>query len=516
MIKQFVKKYVLVIAVGIQIIIILFCNYFKAVSMLDMDSSIAVRHAVEMWRNKTIFLKDFGYTTSMEIDCASFLAAPVYIMTGNYALSITLAHIVLDGILIYVIYNLLKNMNVSYGFRILGILLVFTPYKYGQLSWDNMIFLSVGQYEFRVISALFLFMILSYRESFNKRHWVEYGISQVFVFVTVLSTGNYLIITVLGPLVLYEFFLVLKKEKFDLKNRDLWLIIGSVVTALCAYGIRVMMQISTGRSNMNIIKETEFSENLLNCFTGIVSLFGGLVSNDTPVLSIKGIAFLARFLFVCTILLIAFTGLMKHKEIKENKPFLQRFSFVFFVNMLIFLYTNTRYGSLIFEERYHIVWCVLLLMADIMILSEEWKYIGKWMQKAIAVCLAMGIVIINVSGFSVVWKITDINQPVIQYILEVADKYDIKDIIVLDAVIARKTGAVDIDKSVQLAGIDETNGMLGFNAWGWYLNTSVDVQNLMVISDRDLQKLAVGIKDAYWEVGSYNEWHILMTDCYTW
>ncbi len=516
MIRRCIKKYALVVAVGIQFINIFCCNYFKAVSMLDLDSSIAVRHAVEMWRNKTIFLRNYGYTTSMEIDCASFLAAPVYILTGNYGLAMSLAHIFLDGILMYVIYRLLKNLKVSYGFRILGIVLVFTPYKYGQLDWNNMIFLSVGQYEFRIISALFLFMMLSYREGFKKKHWAEYGISQLFVFVTVLSTGNYFLITILVPLLLYEVFNILREEKLDLRNRDLVLVICSVVTALCAYGIRVVMHISTRRSNMNIIKETEFSENLLNCFTGIISLFGGLVYNDTPVLSIVGVAFLTRFLFACIVLLIAITSFIQRKEIKDNRQFLQRFLIVVIINMLVFIYTNTQYGSLIFEVRYHIVWCVLMLMADVMFLSAGWKYVGIWMQKAVVTCLVIGIVIINVSGFGFVWKITDINQPIIQNILKAADEYDIQDIIVLDAVMARKTGAVDIDKNVQLAEIVETNGMLGFNDWGGYQNASVDALNLMVIRDEDMQKLAAEIKDVYWEIDVYNEWHILLTDCCAW
>ena len=144
-------KYMLAGAVGVQLFVIFCCNYFKAFDMLDYDSAMAVRHAVEMWRNGTVFLKDFGYTTSMEIDCAAFLAAPVYILTGNYGLGIAISHLLLDGILAYLIYQILKNLNVTYEFRILGILLILLPYKYGQLEWSNMIFLAVGQYEFRVI-----------------------------------------------------------------------------------------------------------------------------------------------------------------------------------------------------------------------------------------------------------------------------------------------------------------------------------------------------------------------------
>ena len=116
--------------VAVQFIFIQYYNFTGTESFLDYDSSIAIRHAVEMWRHHTIFLKDFVYMTSMEIDCASFFAAPIYILTGNLSVSIGLAHLVLDIILLICIYCLLYNLQVDIKYRLLGILLFFTPYAY--------------------------------------------------------------------------------------------------------------------------------------------------------------------------------------------------------------------------------------------------------------------------------------------------------------------------------------------------------------------------------------------------
>ena len=38
-------------------------------------------HAVEMWNNKTPFITGWVETTTLELDCATLIAAPVY---GSY------------------------------------------------------------------------------------------------------------------------------------------------------------------------------------------------------------------------------------------------------------------------------------------------------------------------------------------------------------------------------------------------------------------------------------------------
>lgn len=513
--KRKVIDYLLAGAVGLQFLLIFCCNYFKTIDMLDYDSAMAVRHAVDMWRGGTVFLKDFGYTTSMEIDCASFLAASIYILTGNYGLGISLAHLFLDGILACIIYRLLKNMRVSYEFCMLGVLLVFSPYKYGQLEWSNMLFLSVGQYEFRVISLLFLFLLLSYRDDFKKKNWIEYGVCQIFIFITVLSTGNYFIITALIPLLLYEILRILREEKFDWRNRNLNLVFWSIITALCAYGLRNGMGVVTNRSNMNILKDTEFVDNLWNCMTGVFALFGGLASYDLPVISAEGIACMVRFILVCILLGVGGVAVAKRDTLMENSEFPGRFLCVFLVNMLVFLFTNTRYGAEVFEVRYHMPWCILLILLDVMLLSGVWSGNGKWMRYAMAGCMAAGILIINASGFQTLWNVTDFDAAIEETSEGIADEYGIQDIVVMDGKIARKMAARNIDKNVQFGVVIENDGGIAFNTWGSTSDTSVAALNMLVIKDEDFAMLSPEISRAYYEITVQDGWHIMLTDHYS-
>lgn len=515
--KRKLTKYILACAVGVQFVLIFLCNYFKAANMLDYDASMAVRHAVEMWRARTIFLQNFQYTTSMEIDCASFFAAPIYILTGNYGLGIAIVHLVLDGILAYAIYRLLKNMEVPFEFRILGIILVFLPYQHGQLAWANMLFLSVGQYEFRVTSAVLLFLLLSYKERFSKRQWIELVVCECYIAVTVLSTGNYLIIVLLVPIVLYEIFNILKKEKIDWKDRNLRIVVVSILIALGAYGVRMFMQISTNRSNMNIIKETEFADNFASCITGAISLFGGLAIFEQPVISVEGIGYMVRFILGCLILGMGLVVFKNRKNLTENneKIFI-RFLFVLGLNMFVFIYTNTTYGSAVFEIRYHMMWCILLIMIDVMFLSLLWKRAGKWQKNVLLCCIVAGIVIIDASGFQHIAKDNELNEEVINRTLQGANKNSVKDIVVVDGVTSRQMGALDINKNVQFGVVHEENATLGFITWGATMDTHMDAKNIMAIKESDLQKLSDEIRSAYTELAAEGEWHILYTEGYEW
>lgn len=508
---------VMLAALGMQFIIIFCTNYFKAEKFLDFDAAMAVRHAVEMWRNNTIFLQNFGYTTSMEIDCASFFAAPIYMLTGSYGLGVAIAHLVLDGILAYAIYNLLKNIDVTYEFRILGILLVFLPYQAGQLSWDNMLFLSVGQYEFRATAAVLLFMLFSSKGKFAVKQWIELAVCEFYIALTVLSAGNYLLIILLIPVALYEVFVILTKQKIDLKDRTLRITVLSMAVGCSAFMLRGAMNISTHRGNMNIIKETEFANNILSCITGAFALFGGLPNYDLAIFTVEGIGLLTRFVVSCVIFgmgIVAFRSIGRMEN--QCRNFMMRFLFLLGVNMFVFLYSNTTYGSAVFEYRYHIVWSILLIIIDIMFLAKKWDQIGKWKKNALIFCIAMSIIVIDISGFGKLAKENWLNEGVINFIIEKANERDVSNIVVADGVTARQMSAVDINKNVQFAILNEDDGSIVFNTWGSSMDTHVDAKNIMVIKDEDLEKLSQSIRSAYTEVDTFEGWYILYTEDYAW
>lgn len=268
---------------------------------------------------------------------------------------------------------------------------------------------------------------------------------------------------------------------------------------------------------MNIIKETEFADNILACFTGVIALFGGLPNYDQKVIAVDGIGLFARFAAICVILGVGVAALRQRKRMEQKQQnFMVRFLFLLGINMLVFLYTNTTYGSIVFEYRYHMIWCILLITIDVMFMARTWEGIGSWKKTALVICIVAGIIIIDVNGFVKLAGENWLNEGVIDLTLEEANKNGVTDIVVVDGVTARQMAAVDIDKNVQFAGVNEEMASLGFNTWGASMDTHVDAKNIMAIREEDLQKLSTDILQEYTEVSSLEEWHMLYTETYSW
>ena len=66
-----------------QLLSLLVINLTRSEELLDYDSALTFRHALEMWKNGTIFLSDVYTTSSLELDCTAFWAVPLWLLTGN-------------------------------------------------------------------------------------------------------------------------------------------------------------------------------------------------------------------------------------------------------------------------------------------------------------------------------------------------------------------------------------------------------------------------------------------------
>ena len=157
-----------------QFLSIIFINFTKSYSFLNLDSSLAIRHSIEMWKNG-IFLQDYNYFSTIENDNAAFLGAPIYIITHNLNLALGIAHILTYTFCIWILHDIFKNLEVSREYFLIAVFLLFTPYSLGQLAWSNMFFLSVGQYEFRILVLLLLLdlMLLCDSQKYGKRKlWI--------------------------------------------------------------------------------------------------------------------------------------------------------------------------------------------------------------------------------------------------------------------------------------------------------------------------------------------------------
>lgn len=405
--KQLCLRWLLKAMVILQFLAIIFFNYTKAYDFLDMDSAGALRHGAEMWRNG-IFLRDFNYFSSMEIDCAAFLAAPVYMITGNYSIALAAAQGLVYAALVWVIHDIFKTISASQEQFLLAVFLLFTPYSVGQLEWANMLFFSAGQYAFRVLLLLFLTDLVLYCEYDRERNWklaVRVLAYSCLNFWTALSAGNYVLFMIVSPFILYVFVDSVAKQRIRLRMRTAGIILGSGIISLLGWMVHNHYMGQSSRSQLMLIPAEKFFDNLWNSVTGIFMLMGGLVNEEGRALfSAAGIMCVLKFVFTAGLGVLIWIWVKKKKG---SMQLLNLAGITAFVHLCVFALTDTNYGAKIFEYRYHILWISMMLLC-VGVLAVEFDYCGNiWVKKCVLGGILTAAAAINLGAFAILshWEI---------------------------------------------------------------------------------------------------------------
>lgn len=489
---------VMSVLVVIQFLVIVFVNFTKSYDFLDYDSSLAIRHAMEMWEHG-LFLTDFNYVSSMEIDAVTFFAAPLYMLTDNLGLALGLVHIIGYIGVVYIIYDIFKNQHASKEKFLLAVLLVFTPYAIGQLDWANMLFISAAQYEFRVITMLLLVdLLIMSEEKIGRRKLVLTMAAYCIInFWTSLSTGNYVLFMIVSPFILENILDAINQKEFKVKSLRNLIILISCCVSLGGWLLQNKFIGNAPRGNLSLISASTFIENIGDSITGVFLLFGGLpLANDVSIFSSKGIAYLLRFVFVnfCFILVI--------KEIFRNKKYstiCRKFFAFAFVNICVLLITSTRYGAPIFEYRYHILWCVMLLLVIADFVIDYERHDNGWLRNIMVGGVLIAVVVMNIQGFNKIFQYRDTREYE-KSIINVAEEFEIGTVYLYDDMTASHViRALDPELYCISVSFQDNNWSMDMMDMYKYYgdNTLADSHNLLVCTLKEFESLPDYIKNLY-------------------
>lgn len=494
-----IKTKCLLVLVIMQFLSILFINFTKSYGFLDFDSSLAVRHALEMWENG-IFLKDFNYFSTMEIDNAAFWAAPIYASTGNLSLALGCVHILFYTSICFLLYDIFKNYEMPMENFLLAVLLLFTPYTKGQLMWSNMFFLSVGQYEFRIIVMLLLLdlMIMCDLGQYKNRKFAFITVVYILMnFWTALSTGNYVLFMIVTPFILKIFLNILKHEKIVLRTMQNTIIVVSICTSFIGWRLHNYFVGASFRSDLTLTEAGNLLNNIFNCITGVYLLFGGVTrESGISIFSFEGIHVLMRFLFTTGCLILV------GKEIfccKKNKKIVIYFIPFAFVNLCVLFITNTRYGSSVFEERYHILWCVLLLLTLAFIVTESCYYKNNWIRNSVVYGLVFLVTAINVFGFYGLSRV-DNSKAYEMSIINAAKQMHVDAVYLYDEMSASHVvRAIEPDLyCVSISSVDNAWHIDTGDMYKYYAdNASANASNILICKGEEIDALPSYLKDSY-------------------
>ncbi|MBQ7766463.1 MAG: hypothetical protein IJ397_06455 [Lachnospiraceae bacterium] len=499
-----ILKYGLLVLLFAQCLAIFLFNLLQTEDYLFLDNALAIRHGVEMWRNG-LFLDGYHYYSTMEIDNAAFFAVPLYFLTGNLGLSLGIIHVILYVICAFLIYSVFKNAGYDTKYGFLATFLLFTPFVIQGLDWGNMLFITVGQYQFRVMVMLSMtnLMLMAMNHKAEKKKFIPIFVFHLLLCIwTTLSCGNYVLLMIVFPFCLFYIFTLCISEKAELNKTALIILASSVLVCIVTFIIRNQLIGETSRESLPLLTADTFTANLLNCVTGFFMLFGGLTQEpDVAIFSMKGILKIIKFVLILGCLLITW---MKFKKIKRNDYLHYMFAFVALVNLMVMLLAVTRYGADIYEYRYHIVWGAMLLPVAVASLDAITYPRLRKVVLAVVVCM---VAFINIGGFDKIPEETH-GTDYVRGIIDVAEQENLDTIYVynmLDEAAAIR--ALDLDKSCMSVTyvIDHVYTSTDNFYTDYSMYYTYDEKHLFVCSQECFEPLPEDIKACYTQIGELGE-----------
>ena len=402
-IKEHWLEILLCVGIVIQIGALAVFNLTRLPYESNYDSSCAYAQIVEMWRQKRILLKDWAYQTTLGIDSPVLLGALFYGITKNAFTAFGLANIVTVIVYAFLFYDILKQADVKKNMRLLAVLFLLTPYSTGQLGYMPMLFTSAGSYAYKLLVPLLLIDILvrMHKGQEIKKYWYLILFATFFVFDTAVSSGEYILLCAVLPLIGYEILHVLIGN--DIKqifNKRLGFLI--LESAIYVVGIKVGRRtgiIESVGSQMMLPKAKHFPSVIAKCLTGIFQLFGGIPDyEDIPVTQTYGMMYLFRF-FLAAVILASWIYLLKHlKENEKYKELVGMITCIFAVNLIVLIFANVNYATKTFEYRYHLISMIPMILLTSIAASDLWEK-RKLLEQTIVLVTIVLLLFVNVYDY---------------------------------------------------------------------------------------------------------------------
>lgn len=402
-IKEHWLEVLLCVGIVIQIGALAVFNLTRLPYESNYDSSCAYAQIVEMWRQKRILLKDWAYQTTLGIDSPVLLGALFYGITKNAFTAFGLANIVTVIVYACLFYDILKQADVKKNMRLLAVLFLLTPYSTGQLGYMPMLFTSAGSYAYKLLVPLLLIDILvrMHKGQEIKKYWYLILFATFFVFDTAVSSGEYILLCAVLPLIGYEILHVLIGN--DIKqifNKRLGFLI--LESAIYVVGIKVGRRtgiIESVGSQMMLTKAKHFPSVIAKCLTGIFQLFGGIPDyEDIPVTQTYGMMYLFRF-FLAAVILASWIYLLKHlKENEKYKELVGMITCIFAVNLIVLIFANVNYATKTFEYRYHLISMIPMILLTSIAASDLWEK-RKLLEQTIVLVTIVLLLFVNVYDY---------------------------------------------------------------------------------------------------------------------
>lgn len=388
-----------VIVLLLQIAFIAYTNMFMVQNTLDNDAAKLFLHAVEIWKNKKIFLPNWSNMTTLEIDCAALLAMPFYGLTKNLYLSFTLSNLSFAIIYIYLFSILLKRVYVSKQVRIITYIFLLIPFSFGQLFYYNMMFFSGGQYVVKVLVPLMYIVVLT-SDGIGIRENVVALISALLTLIMGISSGPYIFVTGVVPVtvayLIYECIYKQKLKDFICYKSFYIAVVGFM--AVLGELICLKKHVNTTGNSLTLVSGSDLIYSFLDKILEFFEIYGGFSHASIPILSIDGLLMAYKYIVALVIFIVTILAVIHGVKNSKSNKVIAYVSTLFVVNYVIVLFTASEGVA-----RYLLVFLVPSMLLMALYVEKRIKSIGDKRETLVVSYVVVFLILIEllVSDFQV-------------------------------------------------------------------------------------------------------------------
>lgn len=426
-------EWILLGIVSVQILVIILMNFVRAKYIMDYDSICALTQAAEIWKQKTLFITDWTYQTTLGWDSAVPAAALFYGITKNIFTAYGITNCLIVGLYLYVFHRICKDLSMSRVGEYVIYIIVFGPYTWDQLGYAKMMFTAAGYYSIKSIMSVMAVSILIRYQKSKKNQILFCMLFELFLFASSISTTVYELICCVAPVLLYQVIEIAYENKLFrdgrwhgkclLQKQYLFSLI-SVLVAGAGVLLCKVLSLPINPPAMKLTTTANLPHNIAASITAVFALFGGSSSGEIEAVSLSGIYTLACFVLVVFVLasfLYCVVRMLYQKRWERMTGLVLCFVIV---NMAILILADLTYGGGLFENRYHL----LPMMAVILcsgITADGIKNMKNDTAKILAAILFAGIILyINGVGYQAYYT-TDNSADELISILDDVEKNNI-------------------------------------------------------------------------------------------
>lgn len=339
-------------------------SIFEGQEHLGLDSSWEYMKVIMADQHGEIYPKEFMHeTTQPEMERIIFVL-PFYKLTGNIWLAYGLGNMMLTGLMIFLLWKIMKNIGLRTITKLIIINLFLCPYLANGYSITN----DLGYFsclhgfspyqDIAVVAFLFLVWLVTLEE-LDKSTWLVFAGTIVSTAYLCLCKGMGDLVWCGAPIVFYILFQVFYQNDIKIiytwKSLMLW---ATLVSMVVGRGLGSVIGYHYIDSGMNWINASKFWSNLGNIFLGYMALVGGIPGTGVERSPFQFAGFVYVFgVIIFVVMLIAFIYcfakfLKDTFDTKRIDPIIAFLLTMIIVNTTEYMFIDTSLGQDIFELRY--------------------------------------------------------------------------------------------------------------------------------------------------------------------